>query len=404
MNYRRLLLGTLITIISSPLLAHNDQTYFDHQAQQIVTQHYNKYKDNEYFTGIGTAIYIPNQEIKSFYAGKESRDKNSKDISATTLFQIGSITKSFVSAIILQLEQEKKLNIDSTIKDFFPEYPKWSQVTIRSLLNMTSGVPNYSDTPTWNYQEANKLDQTWTDQQLLALVYPKAGFNPPMRDDYYYTNSSYLLAGLIVEKATQTTFQDAVIKRIIKPLNLENTFYPTPVIDAAIMARQAHGYYFNQYDNPALVGEDVTSNNLSWAGTAGAMLSTPVDIVRWVHELFEGDKILNVTQQNRLQEMVSLSTGEPIKALTENDDRGFGLGVIQAFDDKSPDGRYWFYEGETLGFRAIYMYTPCNGVIVSAVFNSATNPDNDRAGALMQKLYNYVLKQYPKLNCKGPTT
>lgn len=397
----RILIALVTLTFSTSILAHEADPGFDHQIQAMLNHHYNKYKDSEYFTGIALTIYIPGKQIKNFYIGTESRDKDSKKISPSTLFQIGSITKSFTSAIILQLENENKIKIDDKLANSLTQYPKWGDVTIRSLLDMTSGVPNYTDTPFWNVQESDNISRVWTNQQLIAFVYPTANFAPPMRKDYYYTNSAYVLAGMVIEKLTSDSFLNQVNNRIIKPLNLANTFYPTQSLDPQILSRQAHGYYYNQYDSPNLVGKDVTANDLSWAGAAGAMLSTPEDVALWIHELFAGNKILKPEQHKELTQIVSLNTGKPLKHLTADDDRGFGLGVIQAYDNSSPQGNYWFYEGETLGFRAIYSYTPCNGVIIAAAFNSATNPDNDYASTLANQIYDAVLDEYPELTCKG---
>lgn len=93
--------------------------------------------------------------------------------------------------------------------------------------------------------------------------------------------------------------------------------------------------------------------------------------------------------------MVSTKTGEPIKTTSKEEPRGFGLGVIQSY---APNiRRYWFYEGETIGYRSFYMYVPKNKIFISALFNSATNGENDHGGKLMVALYQQILKETSSL-------
>src|SRR5690606_30080749 len=128
-----------------------------------------------------------------------------------------------------------------------------------------------------------------------------------------------------------------------------------------------------------------------WAGAAGAIVANSEDVVRWVDNLFVGDKLLTEAEKRTMQTLVSTRDGKPISQTDKKHPQGFGLGIIEAY--REPIGRYWFYEGETLGYRALYMYVPCNKVIIAALFNSATNGENDHAGELVQTLYQHVLEQ-----------
>src|SRR5665213_146580 len=121
MKYR--IIGNMLGLLL-PLIAHAEQP------QDILNKHYQTYKDQEYFSGVALSIYTPKTSIANYYAGTESHEPNSKPISATSLFQIGSITKSFTAAIVLQLEKEKKLTLDSPLKTWLPSYDKWSTISI----------------------------------------------------------------------------------------------------------------------------------------------------------------------------------------------------------------------------------------------------------------------------------
>lgn len=366
--------------------------------QPSLKKYYNKYKNEEYFSGMAFSVVLPKQVIQSYYIGTVSREKNSAPVDANSLFQIGSITKSFTAVKILQLVKAGKLKLTDTVGDYLPQYKKWGHITIEQLLNMTSGLPNYSNSPAWNYHEMKNIRRVWTLKKLIQYVYPKRGFNPPIKQGYDYTNTGYLLAEMIIKKVTHQNFKQAITSSILKPMQLNHTFYPLPKVSAENKKRLMHGYGYNQYDNPGLVGRDMQMNNLTWAASAGGIIANTSDIVRWVQALFINDALLTKQQrqqqQQQLTSMVSLATGKPLAKTTKDDPKGFALGVIQAYNSKV--GRFWYYEGETLGFRAFYMYVPCNQIILATTVNSATNGENDHIHLLLQEVYAALLKKYPE--------
>ena len=202
---------------------------------------------------------------------------------------------------------------------------------------------------------------------------------------------------MVLNSLYKQTYHALLLQKIIRPLGLTHTFYPVPNYSSQVKASLVRGYSFNIYDNPELLGKDVTENNLSWAGAPGGIVSNSEDVIHWVEQLFIKDKLLDEQQKKEMQQLVSTKTGQPIKKITLKDPQGFGLGLIKSY--RRSIGEYWFYQGETLGYRALYMYVPCNKVIISALFNSATNADNDHAGLLLEGLYQATLKQNPSLKC-----
>ncbi len=356
--------------------------------QAALNAHYNTYKPMEYFSGIAVSVYKPGQAITSYYAGNVSHDANAAPVNANTLFQIGSITKSYVTAILLQLQKEKKLKLSDTMQQWLPEYKNWLPRDITSLLNMTSGLPNYTDSPLINAGMYHQPSLVYSAQDLIAFVYPKNHLTPPMRHGYNYTNTGYIIAGMIIEKVTHDTLQHQLQTRLLTPLKLQNTYYPLPDFPAAANASLAHGYSYNPYANPELLGKDVSQTSPSWAAAAGAMVSNGPDVINWVKALFVDNTILDKAQQKELMQSVSTATGLPIAKATRNDPRGFGLGVGVGYQDDV--GQFWYYEGETEGFRAAYMYVPKTGIIVVAIMNSAVNGENDHAGELVNVIYQLV--------------
>ena len=139
--------------------------------------------------------------IVSVFAGDDGLS-DKKPIGPDTLFQIGSNTKAFTAALILKLEAAGKLRLDDTIGRWLPQYPAWKDVTIRSLLNMTSPIPNYSETVEIGKIEAADIHHQFSDKDLIGFVDPANGHSFPPATGWFYSNTNYILAGLIIEAAS----------------------------------------------------------------------------------------------------------------------------------------------------------------------------------------------------------
>lgn len=366
--------------------------------QSIVETHYQTYAEREHFSAIQAAV-MAEGKIHNIVHGRRALDAAAEPITKEDLFEIGSISKSYTAALSLLAEAEKKLDLGHVVGDYLQQYPNWSDIRVEQLLNMSSGLPNYSDAPKLNYLWSKNLKQFWNNVELLALVYSQA-LNPPRKTGYFYTNTGYVLMDMILSSSYKKTFRQLLREKIIEPLGLNNSFYPLPTYPREVFTRMVRGYSYNVYSNPELLGQDVTENNLSWAGAAGGIVANAEDVVHWVYHLFISDKLLSSEQKKKMQTLISVKSGEPIQKLTKDDPRGFGLGIIKAY--RPEIGDFWFYEGETLGYRAFYMYKPCNQVIISLLFNSATNSQNDQGGQLMMNLYQQLLKNNPQLVCEQP--
>lgn len=370
------------------------------KVQAILDEHYQTYRNDEFFSAIQLSTKVGNGDIKTYVVGTKSHAPNSPPIDANSLFQIGSITKSFTSVLLLQAEAEGKISLGNDFTTYLPEYGRWNGVTITQLLNMTSGLPNYSNSPTLNYNFVQNPERIWQDQELVAIVYPQRNLpSPPLNTGYAYTNTAYTLGGLILEKVSGQSYAELIDEKILQPLQLNNTFYPIPSYPPGILARMVEGNNFNPYTNPELTGKSVDNSNLSWAGPAGGLVANTEDIIDWVRALFIEDELLTPQQKAKLTQVVSLATGQPISGTNAEEPRGFGLGVVQGFDEDW--GQYWFYQGETLGYRSFYLYFPCNEVIISALFNSAVNDQNNNVKPLLTGVYQALLDDQPNLACQS---
>lgn len=375
--------------------------------QSIVNSYLAKEGKQEHVSGISLSISYPDQKnmkTETFYAGTSTHKIPAKPVTKTTLFDTGSITKSYTSAIILQLESEGHLDINDPVGKWLPQYTMWKDVKIKQLLNMTSGIPNYSDNDAFNdYQEKNLLGE-YTDEFLLSFAHPDKAITPGKK--YEYSNSNYILAGMIIEAITKQNFADVLQERILGPLHLNDTFYAAgpnwKYVNKITFPRKAHGYYFD-YNKRKLL--DLTRVNLSWGGAAGAIVSTTADQLKWVDALYHGTIFPKKDRAKLLHELtsvVSMKTGQPIDTVNENDSYGFGLGVGYAYEKNQ---RFWYYEGSTLGYRMLYTWKQCNNVTVMAALNSkggegdADSPISDKISKLVSESYAKVIELHPNLNC-----
>jgi len=310
-------------------------------------------------------------------------------ITDTSLWQIGSNTKAFTAAIVLQLEAEKKLTIDQTIGRWLPQYPAWKNVTIRRLLNMTSGIPGYDNAPKMLADYAKNPKHDFSIPELIAYVYPTNPQAPKPTTGYDYSNTNYLLAELIIERADNRNYQAELQRRFFRSgIGLANSYYQADLYPLDITAQMPAGYFFNHDadDKPLapLLGRDMRYESVSWMQGAGGIVSTPEDLTRWVRALYAGS-VLAPKQRAELFGLVSLKTGKPIAKTSAQDPRGFGLGVAQMTTPET--GTVWFYEGMTLGYRMVHVYFPKQDAVIAFGLNSQPDSKENQSGKLAIALY-----------------
>jgi D-alanyl-D-alanine carboxypeptidase len=248
---------------------------------------------------------------------------------------------------------------------------------------MTSGIATYDDQPAFYADYAADPHTYFSPERLIGYV---AG-SPPT-SGYSYSNTNYVLAELIAERVTGHSYQDLLYSRFIRPLGLDDLHYRPDVYPASVTDHEPAGYLFNDtFPLPGLLGTDVSRDTLSWARGAGAIISTTSDMIRWDRALYGGD-LLPSEQQAELESLVSITTGQPIDRTSAADPRGFGLGVAQVTEPHL--GTFWFYEGETLGFRVLHAYFPDSGLVLGIGLNSATA--DDQIGALTTSVYDTLQK------------
>jgi D-alanyl-D-alanine carboxypeptidase len=324
-------------------------------------------------------------------AGTTKYPKAGTKVVPANLFEIGSITKSFTSVAILHLETAKKLTIADKLGTWLPQYPAWKDVTIRRLLDMTSPIPGYDNEPSIGKIMGNEPHHVFTPQELVASVYPHNGKPKPVHG-WTYSNTNYILAQMIVEKAGGKPYAD-VVRELFDRVGLKNTYYEQNSYPSSITDRMVSGYFFSHDSGNAplapLLGHDVKNDSVSWMQAAGGIVSSMQDVSRWALALYEGP-LLADKQRSELMTVVSDKTGEPISGPSKEHPGAFGLGVGAGF--RPSLGTYWYYQGMTLGYRVLYAYFPANGAVIVVGLNSQPDEKQNHNGPLLEEIYGILHK------------
>ena len=183
-----------------------------------------KKQGKEGATGISFTLQCPkynNGNATTYNA--DLQKLNGTAVTNNSLFRIGSNSKAFLVVVMLQLEAEGKLSLDDKLSKFFPnDFPKWQNVTIKQMLNMTSGIPEYTSILIETYGNNPKRNFS-TDEILNEVKNKDLRYSPGSH--YFYSNTNYVLANKIIEKITKNKLANEIENRIFKKLNLNHSFY-----------------------------------------------------------------------------------------------------------------------------------------------------------------------------------
>ena len=238
--------------------------------------------------GPGAAVIVT-QDGKTIYtAGRGLADIAAKrPIRASDSFRLGSITKQFASATLLKLVDQGKLSLDDPLSKFIPDYPAPGKaVTVRQLLNHTSGIANYTEILGWMV-EANTAKAHTTSELIAVFKDQPADFKAG--EQWKYDNSGYVLVGAIIERVTGKPWADAVADAITRPLHLSSI--RSGVGEESIPA-MVKGYT-DQDGKPA----PAMVIHMSVPGAAGALVGNVADMAGWANALHNGKVVAPATYQ-----------------------------------------------------------------------------------------------------------
>jgi CubicO group peptidase (beta-lactamase class C family) len=289
--------------------------------------------------------------------------------SAETVYRIGSITKQFTAAAILQLVDAGRLRLDDELTKFLPDYPvQGKKITIHHLLTHTSGIKSYTSLGPKFWNEAARLELP--DSQLVAL-FQNEPFDFAPGEKWAYNNSGYYLLGMIIEKASGMPYRQYLKEKLLGPLGLRSTSYCD---NRPIMPHRASGY---EVRNGALENDDPIG--MSTPGAAGAMCSTVLDLLAWRQALFNHQ----VVSAASLQRMIT-------PARLNNDSvtsYAYGLGI-----GKLESHRSISHGGGINGFITHLGYLPDDSLTVVVLGNLGRAPSGRVAEAISRLLLGLDLK------------
>lgn len=300
------------------------------------------------FTGMSVQIRDGHHRVHAV-AGERERGTG-RPVSHRAAFRAASVTKTFVATVVLQLVSEGRLSLDDTVEKWLPGVVKGngndgSRITVRNLLQHTSGVYNYDLTEETGETAADfertRLDHHGPEDSLAGAMKHEPDFPPADPDDpepdWNYSNPGYMLAGMIIEKATGKTWDEEVRNRIVRPLGLTQTYSPGD--DPRLKGPYTHNY--QQF--PGSSGfTDTSVRNISQAHAAGQLISSERDLDRFLTALQRGE-LLPPAQQAELRGTVPVS--EQYQKIFPGLE--YGLGVMR--QPLSCGGFRWGHGGDLEG-------------------------------------------------------
>jgi D-alanyl-D-alanine carboxypeptidase len=293
-------------------------------------------------------------------------------IRVTDQVRVGSITKPMVATVALQLVGERRLRLDDTVERWLPGLvPGGDAITVRMLLNHTSGVFDYMSDP--DFAAALFADplRRWSPRELVAVATSHDPLFAPGAA-WSYSNTDYVLVGLVLEKVTGKPIETLLDRRVIEPLHLRNTYFPTR---SSFRGRYAHGYVPPRFTGGGY--DDVSRLSPSFIWTAGAVVSNAPDVARFWTALMSG----RLLKPRLLAEMkTTVDTGQGY---------GYGLGIM-AVD--TPCGTIWGHNGDMPGY-VTFAYTDGVGGRSSVVL-LPTVPDEAIFAAMDQVLVTAICQMF----------
>ncbi|MDI3316007.1 MAG: serine hydrolase domain-containing protein, partial [Mycobacterium sp.] len=273
----------------------------------------------------------------------------------TDILRIGSVTKTFTAGVVLKLAERGLVNLDDPIARWLPDLPHAGKITVRHLLNHTSGLRNYTDDLWCLARTLLFPKRVWQPADLVAVIHGKPLYFDP-GTAHHYSNTNYVLLGLISEKATGKPMVQLYRELIFDPLGLRNTSFvpyePTP-------ERLVTGF---ERDLIPFGIQRIPPDNTAWptgAYAAGAIVSTSEDLRAWIDALFTSDFL---RPETRVQMTRFVDATDPdIPAQT-----GYGLGLRRLVVDGN---ELWGHTGTIPGFGAAAFHWPKADATLAVISN-----------------------------------
>lgn len=304
----------------------------------------------------GAVLLIRTPEFEFAGASGMADLKNMTRMQPTDMLRIASMTKPFVSTVILKLCEAGKLDLDDPMQQYLPKESQRIEngdtVTIRQLLSMTSGIADYDNPRYAEALEKHPPQNPWTPEEILECVYDEqSDFEPGA--EFSYCNTNYVILQMIIEKISGASLASEIRRLIFDPLAIRNTFMEMRE------PRQGGfgGLLVRGYTTEETPAEDLTEENDSLGLGDGGLISDTQGLAVFLDALFDKRTLLD---KESLKQMTTV-LGE---------DYGLGLEIIE-----TDVGVSWGHEGKTVGFQSLMRYLPEK----QTIFVVLTNEENDNS-------------------------
>jgi D-alanyl-D-alanine carboxypeptidase len=308
--------------------------------KQIVEKHRFTYS----LPGVIVGVWIPGQG-EWVYASGIADTATGRLTASENKMRIASITKTYTATVVLQLIQEGKLTLDTTLDNFAPYVPRANRITVRHLLNHTSGIDTYSG-GTFTTTLLNNPKTVWTPRQLIDLGISLPPTNEPGAM-HSYSNTNYVLLGVIIEQLTGNSVEDEVQRRILTRLNLSSSSFPKTGV-TALAAPFSHGYW----PQGGGVLLDITELDPSSHWTSGGIVANVADLRAWGEALAKGTLLSAQMQNDRLTWVQNPHDAHKF----------YGLGIMRY-------GEFLGHDGTMPGYESLVYHLPSRNATIVVLTN-----------------------------------
>jgi len=323
--------------------------------------------------GVSAAMMLPDGGL---WAGATGISHEGAPLTTGMLFDIASVQKNLQAALALKLVERGVIALDDPLGKWLPPPPHIDgRITIRQLLNMTSGIPDFVEHPKSPFSVGYvniDFEKMWTWEEIQSVFIGEPSFEPGAKREYSSTN--YIVLKHIIEKASKSKLPALLEKLLLRPNRLDHTLadFSRPVPPRM---RIAHGWFDMNGDG---VADDISGRSLNWVVSLAPMLvySTPSDMVKWAHALFHKKTVLREKTLKAMLDFGGPVQGEPLM-------KGYGLGVVDinlgAMMPHRKDVRVYGHLGSQFGYMTFVGYFPDYGVSLAIMSNRGCDGDSQRA-------------------------
>ncbi len=308
-------------------------------------------------TGFTFAVIMPDG---TRWRGVAGVSHGTTPVTHDMAFAVGSITKTWTAATILQLAEEGVLELDDPVSAWLPPYPHVNDsITIRQLLGHTSGLHNFIDHPDyWQSVVWDEPGRSWTPAEAITTYLQEPYFAPGT--DWRYSNSGYALLRMIITEATGDDIATVYQDRFFDPHGLDGTFV---IIDQALPANTAHGWWDLDGDG-AYDDFSSTPYTAFSSGIGGQVFSTAEDLADWTHALYHDRTVLDRASFDAMTDFRPVAMeDEPLLA-------GYGLGAVRFAPELVSGLEVWGHGGNAPGYSAGAFYLVDYGISMGFADNT----------------------------------